>query len=379
MSSMLICAEDYIDEAVRTVSSEDAEFPASNLYDQSIRGRVWRSAGCFEITSANKGIVFYETAATPLTASIAEATYTNISDFLVAVKAALDAAGDSTYTVTQNSTSKKIVIASNHSGGGGIFSLIWTNVGSTAADVLGFDTATNDTGSFSYTADEIRIHTSEWLKWDMGASSNPDIFIAIGKKNLAIGLSETAVIKLQGNTTDVWTSPQYEATLSYDEVAIYITKASGDSGLHASALRYWRLSIVDRSNSVGYIELSNVYLGEYYTPTRGRPQFPFSVRSVDFSSDTQFQSGAKSYLRRQRSQTFNFDWEGLTTAEKEQFDSFSQDLGTSKNFYIVFDPEAVFSTSINYAIRYVRFGSALDAGLKLPGVWDSGWSLDEAL
>lgn len=376
--SMLICAEDYLDEATRTASSEDAEFPASNLYDQSIRGRVWRSAGNFEVTSANKTIKFYETAATPLTATIAEATYSNLSDFLDAVKAALDAAGASTYTVIQNPTTKKINITSDHMGGGGIFSLLWTNVGTTAADLLGYDNSTDDTGAFTYTADSIRIHTSEWLKWDLGASSNPDIFIAIGKKGSAIGLGETATIKLQGNTTDVWTSPQYEQTLTYDEMAIYIAKTLTD-GLHSSALRYWRLYIVDKDNAAGYVELSNVYLGEHYATTQGQPQFPFSVTGSDASSETVFQSGAKSYLRRQRGSSFSFSWLGLTTIEKEQFDSFQADLGNSKNFYLVFDPAAVFSSTINYAIRYVRFNSDQNANLSLPNVWDSDWSLDEAL
>lgn len=377
--SSYICAEDYLDSATRTVSSEDSVFTASNLYDQSIRGRVWRSAGFFEVTSANKTIIFRETVLVDLTANIVEGTYDNLTSFLTAVKTALEAAGASTYTVTQNTSSKKIVITSDGLGGGGVFQLRWTDVLSTAADLLGFSTAADDQGALTYTADTVRIHSYEWLKWDLGASSNPDIFIAIGKKNQAIKISNSATIRLQGNATDVWTSPSYDQALTYDENTIYKTKTIGQDGLHPSALRYWRLKITDRDNVNGYVELSNVYLGEYYSTTQGAITFPFTVTNLDFSSSTQFQSGAKSYTRRQRGEAFSFAWQALTTTEKEQFDTFARDLGESKPFYMVFDPNLYFGSSVNYNIRYVRFANPPAVTLEDANLWSSSWSLEEVI
>jgi len=372
MSTIYTCAEDYLDSATRTVSSEDSEFPDSNLYDQSIRGKVWRSAGYFVITSANKGIVF-NIGAGDVTANIAEASYTNITTFLAAVVTALNAAAAGTYTATQNATTKKIVLTKS----AGTFSLLWTDAGSTAADVLGFDTGADDTGALTYTADVVRIHTEEWIKWDLGASSNPDIFIAIGKKSQAIKISESATLKLQGNSSDSWASPLYEQTLTYDELAIMDIKTSGDEGLHSSALRYWRLSIIDKANSNGYVELSNVYLGEYYAPSQGVPQFPISWSGIDYSSKNRFQSGAQSAIRRNRSEGFSVKWFALTNTEKEQFDSFNLDVGDSKPLYLVMDPDAVFSSSQNYSVRYVKFNQPMSMSLDLPGKWSSDWSLEE--
>jgi hypothetical protein len=372
MTTFYICAEDYLDSATRTVSSEDSEFPDTNLYDQSIRGRVWRSAGYFNITSANKDIVF-NIGGGNVTASIVEAEYTNITTFLAAVVTALNAAAAGTYTATQNSTTKKIVLTKS----AGTFSLLWTNVGSTAADVLGFDTGADDTGALTYTADVVRIHTEEWIKWDLGASSNPDIFLAIGKKNQAIKISESATLKLQGNATDTWASPSYDQTITYDEQALIDLKTSGDDGLHASALRYWRLSIVDKANSNGYVELSNVYLGEYYATTTGKPTFPLSWSGQDFSTNNRFQSGAQSSVRRNRTEGFSVNWFGLTTTEKEQFDTFNLDLGNSKPFYLLMDPDGVFTSSQKYSVRYVKFTNPMSLRLEVVGVWSADWGLEE--
>jgi hypothetical protein len=372
MTTMRICAEDYLDTATRTVSSEDGEFPDSNLYDQSIRGKVWRSAGCFVITSANKGIVF-NIGGGDVTANIVEGTYNNITTFLAAVVTALNAAAAATYTVAQDATTKKIVITKS----AGTLNLLWTDVGSTAADVLGFDTGADDTGSLTYTADVVRIHTEEWIKWDLGATSNPQVFIGVGKKGQAIKISENATIKLQGNLTDAWTSPAYEQTITYHELAFLDLAETTEDGLHTEGLRYWRLYIIDKANSNGYVELSNVYLGPYYATTTGKVKFGFNWAVSDFSSKSRLQSGAQTAIRRDRTETFSLNWSPLTNTEKEQFDSFNMDLGDSKPFYIVMDPGEVFSSAQEYSTRYVKLSQPMSMSLDAPNMWSSSWSLEE--
>jgi hypothetical protein len=378
MSNALICYEDYLDTATRTVSSEDAAFPASNLYDQSVRGKVWRSAGYFLVTSSNNKIIFRETVGVDLTATLNATAYLSISSFMLGIKSALDTAGASTYTVTRDA-SNRIVITSDGLGGGGIFQLMWTDVLSTAADIIGFSTGSNDTGALTYTADSIRNHTEEFLSWDLGASSNPHALIVIGKKAQAIKLSESATIKLQGSLTSNFSSPAYEVTLIYDELAIIKLKASADTGLHTSALRYWRLSILDRENANGFVELSNVYLGEYYSPTQARIPFPLNQTGTDFSSSFRLESGSQSFMRRARTVAFNFSWFPLSTTEKERFDEIGEELGSSKPFYIIMDPGVVFGSSVSYSTRYVRFQNPLDCSLNIPNVWTSNWSVEEVI
>ena len=73
-----------------TVSSQHADFLATNAEAFKPRYKTWRTAGCFEVTAANKGIVFRDDASTNLFGNIAEGTYTSIASFLTAVDAAFE-------------------------------------------------------------------------------------------------------------------------------------------------------------------------------------------------------------------------------------------------------------------------------------------------
>ena len=120
-----------------------------------------------------------------------------------------------------DSTTLKTKITSDGAGGGGIFEIDWTSASSTMASVLGFDTAGEDTGYLTYTADELKIHTSEWIKWDFGISTLPKAFCLIGARNAPIKITPSATIKLQGNETDEWSSPSTDTTLTYQDDVIY--------------------------------------------------------------------------------------------------------------------------------------------------------------
>lgn len=376
----LVLAENYLNSigsASRSVSSEDSDFPASNLYDDLPRSLTWRSAGYFEVTSANKVIRFEETASTPLTATIAESNYTSDSAFFTAVKAALDSAGASTYTVSRDSTTKKIKITSDGGGGGGVLNLLWTDGATTAADLLGFDDAADDTGALTYTADNIRIHTSEYIEWDLGASSNPDVFVAIGKRSTGVNVSPTATLTLEGNTTNTWTSPQYSQSITFDENALVTLKTATDDGLHTSALRYWRLTIVDKANANGFVEIAGLYLGEYYSPSTGRAQFPFSADTIDYSKLSRTDKGSVYATRNERVEAFGINWRFLTTTEKEIFDAIYKDVGQSKPFFVIPDSETAFSSDVNYLTKYCRFDGAPSSTLERPNSWSASWRVAE--
>ncbi len=182
---------------------------------------------------------------------------------------------------------------------------------------------------------------------------------------------------MQASATDSWGSPAFDTTLAYNEVSILKIKNVADSGIAPIAYRYWSLYIEDRQNPEGCIELSKIYLGDYYSPTQGMPQFPFNVEKQDFSDVKQLNSGSKSVSIKLRSEVFSFSWLALTTAEKEVFDEITDAVGTSENFFVVFDPNIVMSSSINYSARYVRFSGSPSLDLETPGLWSCNWDLEE--
>jgi hypothetical protein len=356
MSNVMVLKRNYMDPDVyvgMTYSSQVSVAPASNLSYKQRRSKVWRSAGFWEITSANRAIVFRKAAGVDLTANIAVGTYTSDSTFLTAVKSALDtAAAGPTFTVSRDATSKKIQITSNGSGGT-IFQLMCSNAGFTAAALLGFDTTGDLTGSLSYTADALRIHTSEWIRLDLGTASLPRICALLGQRNSPIKVSESAVVKLQASHTDAWSAPAWETTITHDDEGLVAVAADGlGAGV---AYRYWRIEIADPSNTNGYIELSKFFLGEAIVPSQGAVQFPLDGQVVDLSSTTYSENGVAQTEVRQQTEALSFTWNFLTVDEFEEMRNFVRDVGTAYPWLIVMDAQLAYSSSLAKMTRLVRF------------------------
>jgi hypothetical protein len=328
------------------VSSEQTAFPITNAYSKQRRSKVWRSNGHFKIVSGDNTIVFNEGGG-DFTATIAAGDYASTALFMAAIKTAFEDVGAGTYTITQNSSLKFVITKS-----AGTLNIKWTHANSAdMAAILGYDTATDDTGSLAYTADALRIMTDEQILWDMGISSNPDAFAMTGPRNRPIKLSPSAVIKLEGNETNDFSMPTYSTTLSYDDEVIAILQIGG---LAPSSLRYWRLSIVDQ-NALGYVEVGAFFLGKIYSPQRGRAGFPMTVSFVDRTQNI-FSEGGQSYSDIfEKTQIHTLNWNGLTKEDIEELDDIFETYGTGIPFFISIDSDAAFSTSLNRRLVFVKF------------------------
>jgi hypothetical protein len=379
MSSIKLLHDNFADPetySAFTYSSQKTAAPASNVLNFIRRGKPWRSDGQWEITSANKGIVLQEVAAANQTVNIAEGTYTSDSAFLTALKAALDgAAGTAVYTVTRDTTTNKIKITSN-GGGGAIFRLMCTDAAFTSASILGFSTASDLTGSLTYTADTLKIHTSEFLKFDMGTSVNPKAFVIFGERNQPIKLSETAVIKIQGSSTDAWTSPAYSLTLDYHARSI---GTYSDTGLHTAGLRWWRVYIEDPSNVNGYVEISAIYLGDAFVPANAAVQFPLDIAEIDPSDVTPARGGTAFVDELESSNELRLEWDFISVSEADELRDFIREVGRKKPFFVMLDPEGVFSETSGNNNFMVRFKDAPSLRLKSPGIFKSDWTLREEI
>lgn len=371
----IILNENYLDLDVlanNSVSSEQAAFPVLNAYNTSRRSKVWRSNGYWEITSSTNTFTFKETGlASILTATVPPASYTSTVSLLAALKTAMEDVSVDTFTLTVDSDTSKIKISSS----GSDFQIV---SGGTLNSLLGFTTLPK-TGNTLYLADELKLHTSEWIKWDFGISSNPDGFCLIGRRNAPLPITPNAIIRLQANSTDVWDDPEYDQVLTYSDSIINLFKEDGADGLHTNALRYWRLYIEDKSNPNGYVEIGALFLGDYFLPSRGRIQFPFKGDYIDLSN-IEFSEGGQTFSDvREKSERFSINWNALTTADKERIDEIFDTFGISTAFFIGFDPDLAFSSEDGYYTRFVKFTSPPSYSLERPNFWSVSMDFREEL
>jgi hypothetical protein len=346
MKSML-CTDSFFNGAYNalTFSSENASFPAANLWNYARQSKVWRSSsvGNWDVTASNNSIIFYETNAVPLTATIAVGVYT-ATTLATAIKSAMEAVGDSTYTVQRDGGNTLWNITSNLAGGGNIFKLGT----SSGLVMLGFDTA-RSTSASTHTADKLMIHTSEWFKVDMGQSINAKAFILFAKDRPA-NLTSNAVIKLQASHTDVWTTPAFEVELDASDLVV----ATFDTaGIADDEYRFWRIEIIDPSNPQKYIEFSKMYLGDAYAPVRGAIKYPLRISSVEQSEIFYTESGDIFSNPGAKSEEYTLEYWGLTTTDKEGLaDALSE--GLAQPVFVILDPDGVFSTDATDFIRLSR-------------------------
>jgi len=354
-------------------SSEQANFPATNLLSKIRRSKVWRSNGYFKIESGSNTITFRDSASTDLVATIAAGEYSTTALFMAAVDSAFESAGAANYTITQNS-SLKFVITSDISGGATAFKIIWS-ASAAMAGIMGFDVA-DLSGAISYTSDYLKIHTDEFVTFDLGLPSLINAFTLTGPRNRAIKLSTTATLKLQGNYTNSWTSPAYDSTLTYNDEIIYAMSET-DFSL-GTPLRYWRLQLVDQ-NPNGYIEIGSIFLGTWYAPTRGAAQFPLKS-ALDDRSTTIYSEGGQSFSDvLEKTQNYSADWVGLNKDELDEILKIFANFGTSYPIFIMFDSQAAFSPSINRFLKLVKFKDSPQFELRSPNNFSMSMSFREEI
>lgn len=365
--SVKIFDNNYLDPdliANEDFSSEQASFPAANALNLERRSKTWRTGGHWEITASNNTLRFFDQLGVPLDAVVPVGKYTSTTSFLSALETAMDSVGVANHTVEIDSTTSKVRISSDLSGGATLFAIVWPV--STIGDVLGFDPSTNDSGASSYLADFLRIHTDEYYEFDFGIETLPTAFALVGPRNEPIKISPNATIKIQGNETNDWTSPSADITVNYDPETLCAVNADGL--WPTGGLRYARLQIIDKDNPVGFVEVGALFLGTYFEGTRGKVQFPLRADKVDRSRTVTSEGGQTYSDIRQKTERFSIEWFGLTVAEKEEIDLIFDDLGTSQPFFVQLDsnPNLGFSGRKEKYVRYVKFERAPTWALESP-------------
>lgn len=376
----LVFNVNLLEEAVSKVaSSAAAAYPASNVYNIERRRLTWRSAGYWNITSPANTIVFNEGGA-DLTATIAVAEYATDTAFLAAIQTALNGAPSkqNTYTVTRDTSTGKIKLTAVLAGTGTIFTIKWTSA-TGFGTVIGFDTSANDTGSLTYTADLLRIHTEEFFVFDLGVPGQPTGFAAVNDRNVPINISPTATVRLMGNPTNSWGSPAETFTITVRDFILAYVNQDGISALQVSGYRYWKFQIIDNDNPDLYLELGAMALMSHAELVRGAPVFPMPSRDVDNTRVDYSEAGQSWVNKKPKTRLHALNWEALTNADFELLESIWEDYGLHNSFFVCFDPESAFSTDGLKRTRLVKFAEPPIGQLVAPGIWTYDWSLREEL
>lgn len=386
--SSLILSDNFADSSILAniiPSSEDPAFPIERAFNANRRGRFWRSGGYWLVEAGKNTIIFNEGAGN-FTATVPAIAYTTTAALHAALKTAFESSGAAgTYTFSTDATTLKTKVERTD---GGTLNILWTDVSSAdMAAMLGF--TVDDSGSLTYIADLLTISSpNEWILMDMGIDTLPRHFIMIGKRNEAIPLSPGGVFKLQGNHTNPtsWATPAYEKILTYDDEAIMVTTPGSTGGLHTEALRYWRIEFNDQ-NPLGYVSIGAIFLGNELwnglsddgTDRKHQPQFPYQQTYRD-PSVTVTSIGQETYtdaLPQTSEHQLNFKF-GSVTAQ-EAFEDFFRKVGRAKPFFVILDPNSVYSSRIQRKTLYCKFISEPTPSLFRPNLFEMTVNIREEL
>ena len=162
--------------------------------------------------------------------------------------------------------------------------------------------------------------------------------VVIANHNISAGVT---TLKLQGNSSDSWSSPAFETSLTHNSGIIYKDFAK-------ETYRYWRIQIIDASNSDGYIEIGRAWIGENFTtpaisPTVSHSRMSSSVKSISISG--------QSYMdTRYFYSTISVSFPKITHTEKANLITQFETIDIGKPFFVTFD-----ESKIDLDTYYVTF------------------------
>ena len=358
-------------------SSQQTSYPATNALEINKRARTWRTQGYWKIESGSNTLVIRDASGgSDLTATIAAGEYASDTLFFAALKTALEAVSDSTFTITRNATTKKIRITAALGGAATAFEIRGAAAGSANfAPLIGF-ALTNLSGALFYDADTIKLHTEEFLIIDFGFAVSPTALLGFGDKSRPLRISSTATVKIQGNATNAWSSPQVDETVTVADYGIGLVDRDGIGGI---ACRWWKLKIVDASNAYGHIELGALVLGTHISLTRGNAVFPLGVDRTDLTQRSYAEAGQISAGKRPQTRNIRLTWEGVTKSEQNELVALWETVGLHSAFAIVLDESGAFSTDLMRWAMLVRFAEEPSDALVSPNNWGIQWRLREDL
>ena len=346
------CNNNYFDAATITASSALSDYPATNLVS-TIRSRLWKPSGIFEISASNNKVYIDGS-----TLTIPVATYT-LATLITAFGIA------TSQTLSRNALGRFVIT----SGVSCILNLSTTT--NAIWDVLGY-LGTSDLTDTEFTADERRYSTGEWIKVDMGIAQRADFAALIAAANTAFS-APTAVIKLQGNNLDEWAAPPVDLTMEVSSEGAFIATPST-----TQPCRFWRIFIKDRMNNA--ISVAVAHVGSAIVLTDTNIAVGFSRQRED-QSQKMFSEAGQLYVDR-RPKVMSLSSMAVQFLKEDELVEIEQlfyDLGNNVPFFLCVDPTKAVSSSLSQMTHYVAVTSDFSLQHVLNSYYNLSFSLREVL
>ena len=352
---MRLITTNFVQESatVITASSSNVNFPASNV-GHSFRSKTWRSTGTFSVAVGTSKIDFKESGGgAQLTATLSSNTYTPAT-LATEIKTAMEIAGAATYTVTYSSTTGLWTIASD-----GAYLSLLNNTGTNQAtnalkNHCGF--ANSDrTGALTYTGPTISIHSNEGVIFDLVTTEDINSVVLLWPKEDGIQLSASAVVKIQANATNVWSSPSVNQTLTinntYETYSHYFSTAQ--------SYRYWRVEITDPANANLYVNLGVVVLGMSESIDSADNGFKYNLIDKSVISRTDY---GNEYIDEYPTiANLELNFEVMDYSDIQILEAAYIANGTRKSIFIALDSAATVYNKDHFSI-YGKMESNFDVG-----------------
>lgn len=246
-----------------TASSQDPAFPVARVLDQR-RSKTWRSQLGFNIVAGvNDALDFTEGITGAKVAFIPAGNYATGFELALEVEIQINlVATDNTYAFKYSSVTRRFTLT--RLVGLNDIDLNWStgpNAADTIGEDVGFDVSTDDTGASLYVGDNTVQMSAEWVLIDLITAQGVDAAIALlGAKSEDVAvLSSSGVLTIQGNATDDFSSPTFEAILSDGDVKD-VSKLL-DFFAATETFRFWRFFFEDRDNQAGFMQMGAAWIG----------------------------------------------------------------------------------------------------------------------
>jgi hypothetical protein len=219
------------------------------------------------------------------------------------------------------------------------------------------------------------IATAQRVVFDLQTIEDIDSFAILFNpiQGEGVKLSDTAVVKLQANATNVWTSPSVNVTVSLDDTYDLITHFFSS----VQSYRYWAVEVTDTSNAYGYIEIAKVILAKG-TQLGQTPEIGFNDTIDDQSKISETPYGHRYADVYPGRRSFSFSYSAMTKEDIETLQSIFARVGRVTPIAVALDPtETLFDKD-----RFFLYGYLSDkhkSGHRFYSYFDSGLELTEAL